>query len=96
VIDPKIVLKLDDPKAGYNINVEAFYRNNIACQNAHPDFSGNINGGQLGLDQDNLPLCFFSLPVITDSTCPCRSVAFEGSSFPSNLGFSEQFCDENF
>ncbi|ORY15128.1 hypothetical protein BCR34DRAFT_598607 [Clohesyomyces aquaticus] len=90
VISKDIVLKFDDPNAGYNINVEQFYRNADACQNAHPGFDGNIDPNGIPTD-GSYPQCFFNIPVVKAKATPC--LADNLGALPGNLEFSEGACE---
>ncbi|KAI9802789.1 MAG: hypothetical protein M1833_001388 [Piccolia ochrophora] len=92
IIDKEIMLKLDDPAAGYNIDVTGFYRNADACQTAHPDFDGTLASNNLPTD-GSLPECFFNIPVIKAPESPCLAIQ-KGQKLPENLGFSESNCAE--
>lgn len=91
-IDRDMVLKFDDPDAGYNIDVNQFYRIADACQNAHPDYDGDISSDGLPTNGD-YPECFFNLPVIKAETSVCIPVVQDGIKFPDNLGINSLSCD---
>ncbi|KAK6499939.1 hypothetical protein TWF481_010295 [Arthrobotrys musiformis] len=59
-------LKLDNEV--YGINVEGFYTNAEACQNAFPNGDGQAQFEGLPLD-GNLPQCFFNMRVRTGMRC---------------------------
>lgn len=63
----EVMLKFDDPSAGYNINVEAFYRNVQACNNNNGAPSGAIT-----FDGD-FPPCAFGLPFVSAPDRVCNT-----------------------
>ena len=63
-MDTDAVLKLDDPNAGYNFDVNAFYSNVADCNNGEPD------SGLIYTDL-TLPKCFFPLHFIRAEGTVC-------------------------
>jgi hypothetical protein len=63
-MDSSAVLKLDDPNAGYNFDVDAFYQNIVDCNNGDPD-SGLI------FRDSSIPKCFFGLHFIRANNHVC-------------------------
>ncbi|KAH0559084.1 hypothetical protein GP486_004335 [Trichoglossum hirsutum] len=92
VIDRNVVLNFDDPSKGYNIDVVTFYNNAQACQDAHPNFDGEVDTAAIPTD-GSYPQCFFNLPVIKGSTSPCVAVAEFKATYPDSLGFSVGSCE---
>ncbi|KAK6517419.1 hypothetical protein TWF281_004076 [Arthrobotrys megalospora] len=65
-IPAETVLKFDSP--AYQINVEGFYNNAEACQNAFPNSDGQAQFEGLPTD-GSLPQCFFNMRVRTGRRC---------------------------
>lgn len=65
VMPEEMVKKLEDPSEGYNINMEAFYRNVRDCNNDNE----NPTGLDLGSEY---PKCFFNLPFIRTKDYVCN------------------------
>ena len=91
-IDPDMITKFDDPEAGYNIDVDQFYRIADACQNANWNYDGDISTEGLPTNGD-YPDCFFNLPVIKADSSVCIPVVQDGVEFPENLGINSLSCD---
>jgi len=76
-----IMLKFDDPNAGYNIDVEAMYRNIIACNNAKPTYTDT----PATFDGD-VPPCFWGIPVAVSGNQICPAA----DSMPDSIKW--KFC----
>ena len=90
-VSEDILLKLDSPDAGYNVNVDELYRNLLDC-----------NGGQLDSSLSygaSLPRCFWSLPVLkVDGAQVCDllpggSGAASAPGVPLALQITNEGCD---
>jgi hypothetical protein len=83
-IDASIVLKFDDPNAGYNIDLPTFYQNVQQCNNGQ---------AATGLDIDNdLPRCAFNIGFVTASKSVCNAVGTPN--LPSNLDINSDACNK--
>lgn len=63
-VEREILLRLDDPQAGYNIDVTELYKNAYECGGGKLDTSVGF--------EDGLPKCFYSLPILSvagESVC---------------------------
>lgn len=92
-IDANIILKFDDPSAGYNIDPQAFYQNADDCAGGSLETSTfDLSGG--------FPKCFFSLPVLKVAGPHVCSLLPSGASAdsgvapgtPANLQIDFQDC----
>lgn len=56
-VSKDILLRLDDPESGYNIDATELYRNAYECNGGRLDTTLSFGGG--------LPKCFYSLPIVS-------------------------------
>lgn len=84
-IDASIVLKFDDPSAGYNIDLPTFYQNVQACQNGQLAESVELSG--------EFPSCAFGLPYVEAAGTVCSA---QNGGIPDSLQINASGCTKVF
>lgn len=84
VIDAAIVLKFDNPSAGYNIDLPTFYKNVQECNNGQP-----ASGLDVGSD---LPRCAFGIPFVKAAGSICNAVGTPN--LPASLQVNADSCNK--
>lgn len=87
-VEKEILLKLDDPSAGYNIDVTELYRNAYECNGGKLDTTVSFGEG--------LPKCFYSLPIVSvagESACDVIPGGLASApGYPAVLKFTAYDC----
>lgn len=87
-VDEEILLKLDDPNAGYNVDLNELYQNAINCNGAMLDTTVTFG--------DGLPKCFWSLPILkTDGPGVCSLIEDDIASaqgYAAGLALTRDSC----
>lgn len=83
-IDASIVLKFDDPNAGYNIDLPTFYQNVQDCNNGQPAQGLDIDG--------DFPRCAFGIPFIKAAGSVCNAVGTP--KLPASLQVGSDSCNK--
>ena len=84
-IDAALILKFDDPNAGYNIDLVEFYQNVQACNNGDQPHS-------LDIDSD-YPKCAFGMAFISAAGSVCNAVGTPN--IPDSLQIDQTSCEKN-